>query len=150
MSLSPSRSGYQFGVLEANSSSCLARANSTCHVPFREHPGIKATTFSWFACVERPWSGPNWISRSAAKNKFVKSRATYHGHVPRGTEYIAINQIALLSSVQTQHNLLGPNWFGRSSTRSKRIKTRATCQWQVPHDTEGANGTQSTRLCSCS
>ena len=115
--------------LEAISSSCMTRANVTCHVQFCEHPDIDKNMFPSFARVEHRRSGPNQISRSATKSIFVRSGATCHRHVPRGTRHIAIGQIALLLSVRATQNLSSPYPFSRSSTRSNRVKTLVTCQW---------------------
>ena len=52
--------------------SCMARANGTCHVPFREHPDIDANTVPSLAWVECRRSGENGISRSAAMSKNVQ------------------------------------------------------------------------------
>ena len=123
-------------VLEAISPSCMARANGTCHVPFREHPGMDSTASPLFPRIERRRSGPNQISRSAAITKFVKSRGTCHRHMPSGTKHFVIDLLILLSSFQAEQSLSGTNPFSCSCTRSKRVKTRVMCQWHVAQGTE--------------
>ena len=117
-------------VLEAISSIPMARANCTCHVPFREHPDVDIYRFPSLACVERRRSGPNRISRPAAMSKFVKSRATRHRHVPFGTMYIAVDGIIPISVIGLrQTKFVQSKSVQPFEHKKQRVKTRAT--WHV-------------------
>ena len=116
----------QVWILEAIFSSCMhvRMARSTCHF-------VSTQILTQPRSHRYPVSnvvGPVRCSRSAATTKFVKSRATYHRHVPSGTKHIAIDLIKLLSSFRVEQSLSGPNPFCRLSTTNKGVRTLAKCQ----------------------